>query len=154
MIEIENVTLLVALATFGLAYMQYRNERYKVKIDLFDRRYEVYESVGRIISRCITGPLTHDDPKGFVFAHEIAKTERASRLLFNQKIKEEIKMVCDKAMRLMEISRRLNPLEGESMSRGEERSSLAEEKSEIRKFFSERLTNLEYLFEGQMRLHK
>lgn len=148
------VEYIIAGLALYIAFQQYQNERYKVRVDLFDRRYKVYDSVGEIIARCIMGPLTHDDPKGFAFAHEIAKTERVSRLLFNKEINQEIKMVCDNAMRLMEIVRRINPLDGEGLPSGPERNSLIEERSKLFKYFTTGLSSLELLFATQLRLNK
>jgi hypothetical protein len=153
MIGIECITLFVALATFGLAYMQYRNERYKVKVDLFDRRYRIYESVGEILSRCITGCFTENDPYGFAFINKISKTERAARLLFNEEIRAKVKEVCDNAILFMEISSKINPKDGVGLV-GPELKKMRAELSRLRKFFPKTLSNLELMFEAQMRLHK
>ena len=145
------ITPLIAIIALFIAYMQYRNARYKVKMDLFDRRYEVYLLLAEIIISSIQG-LDHDDPQGFKLAEKIRFCGRKSKFLFNKKITEDIQCILDKAERLGEIYRKLKSKDDlESQS---ERAKLSSEKRTIIQFFDNRLKNLEDMFKQQMKLNR
>ena len=147
------LTPLIAIIALFIAYMQYRNAKYKVKMDLFDRRYEVYLLLGEIIISCIKG-FDHDDQKGFQLAEKIRFCGRKSKFLFNKKITAEIQEILDKAERQGQIYRRLKPKEKGGIESKSERDQLSKEKRAIIKYLDIKLKNLEDIFSEQIKLNK
>ncbi|MBN4084765.1 hypothetical protein JYT89_00320 [Flavobacteriaceae bacterium AH-315-B10] len=150
---IEYLGILIAVLALYIAYRQYKNDRYRINIDLFDRRHEVYILLGNILGTLIQG-LPKDDSKGFNLASEIGRCERLSKFLFPSNVQSEISEICKKGMRLMELYRRLKTIDQGGIPRGEERNKLSDEKSKIFTFMGDKLMNLESIFESQMNLTK
>jgi hypothetical protein len=74
------VALVIGLIAAGIAYRQWRVAQAKLKLDLFNKRYEIFETVWRELSRPIVGPpleasnvnLTNLLPQAeFLFGREI-----------------------------------------------------------------------------------
>jgi len=150
----EYLTIVIALLTFLIAFYQFKNARYQIRIDLFEKRRKVYLDVGGIIARCVTKVNTKEDPFGFQLASEIGRLKRESTFLFKVKLKTEIDLIFENALRLSEIDRRLNPSSGDSEPIGETRNQLAEEKRHLMSFLDKALQNLEELFFDQMSINK
>jgi hypothetical protein len=148
-IAIAFLTIVIAAATAITAYRQYKNDSYKIKIDLFDRRHEVYILLGKILAQLIEG-LPSDDPKGFNLASQIGKCERMSKFLFPRYIQNEISEICENGMKLMELDRKLKPIGG--LGIGYERDQLADEKSILFKLIDDKFMNLENIFASEMNL--
>jgi len=145
--------VVIALLALFIAYRQYKNDKYRINIDLFDRRYEIYILMGNFLRELIQG-LPHDDPRGFKIASEIGRCVRLSKFLFPSNVQDEISEICDKSMRLMELYRRLKHPEQGGIQIGEERNKIANEKSEVFQFLSSKFMKLETIFESQMNLTK
>lgn len=150
----EYLTVLIALLALYIAYRQFCNDKYQTRIDLYEKRRAVYLSIGEILARCITSIHTKEDPFGFKLAWEVGRTQRESKFLFNRKLTEQIEEILNKVSRMSEITRQLNPIEGDGEPIGEKRNQLAEEKRELMLFFSNTLKNLESMFIDQMGLNK
>jgi hypothetical protein len=147
--------VVTALLALFIAYRQYKNDKYRINIDLFDRRYEVYFSLGEILGTLLIHGLPHDDPDGFKIASEIGRCDRISKFLFPSNVQNEIKNICDESMRMMELYRKLKPSEKGGLSRGKERDEIAVEKRKVSKFLRSKLMNLESTFKkSQMNLTK
>jgi len=48
-----SVTVMIAVAAFYVAYQQYKTNKNKLKLDLYDRRYKVYQSVVKFITGAV-----------------------------------------------------------------------------------------------------
>jgi len=105
------VTLVVGLIAIGISYKQYKTAKAKLKLDLFEKRYSVFESAWRFLSESTnvnnTAPFAPDftnmtPQAGFLFGPEVEKylkdiwekraqlkaifVEQSSRSLTNEEI--------------------------------------------------------------------
>ena len=150
-IAIAFLTIVIAAATAITAYRQYMNDSYKIKIDLFDRRHEVYILLGKILAQLIQG-LPSDDPKGFNLASQIGKCERMSKFLFPLNIQDEISEICNNASKLIKLNSQLKSLYLGGLPSGAERDKVAYQKTITFKFINDKFKNLENIFASEMNL--
>jgi hypothetical protein len=142
------LAIIIAFATVIIALRQYQNDRYKIKIDLFDRRLEVYLLLGKIIAQLIHG-LPSDDPNGWHLIGEISRCERMSKFLFPMNLQNEISDILSKGIKLLTIRDELI-----ISSKDIERDARKKEKSRIILFLSDKLNNLENMFDSEMNLRQ
>ena len=152
-IAIAFLTIVIAAATAITAHRQYKNDSYKIKIDLFDRRHEVYILLGKILAQLIEG-LPSDDPKGFNLASQIGKCERMSKFLFPWYIQNEISEICSKCSKLMDLRDELNKYKFKNLTAEDhfKFNELRDEKNKIYTFVSDKFKNLENIFASEMNL--
>ena len=84
LVQLLSVTA-IGVYTTWIARQQLRINKYRVKLDLYDRRWAVYESFGRYVGIATTHPLnsmTHDT------LAEFARTTRQAEFLFDADIKQ------------------------------------------------------------------
>jgi hypothetical protein len=126
-----SLTLLIAIIAVYIAYQQAVTARRKLKSDLFDKRFTIYNSymdfLGSIISN---GNVTIEDLRKFV-------TEtKSSYFLFgkSKEVSQYLDSVYRKAVKLRAVNERLNQ---QSLPIGDERSRLAQEDADLLEWFSD-----------------
>ncbi len=86
------ITLLIAGIATYIAYQQWRTNAQKLKLDLFDRRYRIFEEIGRLLSIVY--------PRGTVELSDIAafntRTVEA-KFLFGAEIERYLREISDYA---------------------------------------------------------
>lgn len=145
------ISYIIASIGLYIAYRQHINDRYRINIDLFEKRYEVYLLMGNVLATLIQG-LPKDDPKGFTLARDIGIIDRKSKFIFPYNVKSEIASICSKSMRLMELYRLLRDAKSGGLEDGIKRNEAAEEKRLLFRELSEKFQNLEDVFISSMNL--
>ncbi|GHA69118.1 hypothetical protein GCM10009007_07430 [Formosimonas limnophila] len=90
--------LIVGLTVAAIAYRQWKTEQNKLKLDLFDRRYRIYE-VTRELLKLIDLKMNSMEHL-YVFWSNTSGAE----FLFDSDIESYLKEVEDKALKLIEIN--------------------------------------------------
>jgi len=92
----------IAIVAAYIAWRQWRTNAYKVKLDLFDRRIKVYDSVREILGLMYT--VVSDDKR----LHNLLNETRNSEFLFGKKVNNYIEEVFHRASDLSSDQRHLN----------------------------------------------
>jgi hypothetical protein len=120
------LTPTVAVLGSLIAYRQWRLAQNKLKLDLFDRRFSVYEATRNLISSIMTSGKAKDEE---VFKFMVATRE--AKWLFNSQVAEYLnKDLYHKAINLQTLD---SMLEGEPV--GDVRTKNIRDQSEIKKWF-------------------
>lgn len=129
------LTPLIAIIAVYVAWQQMTTNRRKLKLDLFDRRYVVYDKIGQFIGS-ILGSGRVQEGKEF----QLLVDTKAVRFLFSDDIVHFVSEVRSKAAHLHALNAEL---EG---STGEARTANIKAQREIKDWFSEALTTLDKRF--------
>jgi hypothetical protein len=119
------LTPTVAVLGSFIAYRQWVLARNKLKLDLFDRRYRVYESARAMLASIMTTGKAKDDELWKYLA-----AVRESRWLLDVAVAEYLqKDLYSKALKLAQYDAELD-----GVPVGDERSRLVERKGEVREW--------------------
>jgi hypothetical protein len=121
----------IAIAVLGsyIAIQQYRTNRRKLKIDLFDKRYEIYDAINKYLVVVIKG--NHNN---LTYQQDFTAGTRGAQFLFNEEIKEYIDEIWSKSVDLIE------------WSEDEKTSTHASERAEHKKWFGKQLREIDFHF--------
>ena len=136
---VELLTSLIPLAITSLgsyiAIQQYKTNRMKLKNDLFDKRYAVFESVNNYITVIVKGHYVDSDVR-----EEFKSKTRGVEFLFDDEMKEYVTEIWDKAVDL------------EIWAEDEKTSTHSSEKAEHKKWFYKQLSEINIKFKKYMYL--
>lgn len=133
------------LAVLGslIAYRQWRLAQNKLKLDLFERRFSVYEAARNLLGSIITSGKAKDEE---IFKFMVATRE--AKWVLNAQVAEYLdKQLYHKAIDLQTLS---SVLEGVPM--GEERTTNVHKQAEIKKWFLAQYDVLDEYFEPFLQL--
>ena len=96
------LTPAIAVTAVYIAYQQFRANKQKLKLDLFDRRYRIFEEVRTVLGLMYTSGMKDVDLLKFV-------TETAdAEFLFGPEIKEYCEEIYQRVQRLSSARQQLN----------------------------------------------
>lgn len=78
----------IALAAVGVNYWQYRAARAKIKLDLFEQRYAIFEAVWKILRQ-----QAKEGAEGLAGYHELGHIEPRAEFLFGSEIGHYLRIV-------------------------------------------------------------
>jgi len=133
------VAVLVAITTWG----QWVTNRARLRHELFDRRYAVYEQItGFIADILISGRVPAGEPEGF------SRRTRTAYFVFacDNEVKVLVRQIYEKAVELHALE-----ATGESL-RDEERTKNIEAQRVLKNWFEQTLGSLEGRFEKYFKL--
>ncbi len=120
------LTPIVAVLGSLIAYRQWRLSQNKLKLDLFDRRFSVYEAARNLLASIMTSGKAKDEE---IFKFMVATRE--AKWVLNAQVDEYLnKQLYHKALDLQTLSSELG-----GVPVGEERTSNVNRQSEIKKWF-------------------
>lgn len=120
------LTPTVAVLGSLIAYRQWRLAQNKLKLDLFDRRFSVYEAARNLLASIMTSGKAKDEE---IFKFMVATRE--AKWVLNAQVAEYLdKQLYHKAIDLQILSSEL-----EGVPVGEERTTNVRKQSEIKKWF-------------------
>jgi hypothetical protein len=138
------LTPLIAISMGIIAYRQWRDSRYKIKIDLFDKRMKIYE----IVKDQLLVVNRDNEPK---INHNLMYSAISqSKFLFNDKVHNSINEIYSKILETTNISKQLKDLQ-DSQDR---RNLLIDRNTELLKWLIERHNSFDDIFTEFMRLNK
>lgn len=142
-IEISKALLtpVIAIVAAYVAWQQMKTNRRKLKLDLFDRRYAVFEKIGEFIGSILTSGKVQQG-KEFQF---LADT-RAAGLLFGEDISQFVSEIYRKAVHLHALDAEL---EG---SAGDARTKNIQAQREIKDWYEMVLEGLQARFAEYLKL--
>ena len=133
------LTPVIAVTTTWIAIIQYRLEKQRWRLDLYEKRFETYRAVGEFLSLLYTkGRCEHAD--------EIAYLQRAScnRFLFDRDIQDYIEEIYEKSVKRNHIRAEIDA----------GASNLALEAAELSKWFGKQFTVAESKFSKYISITK
>ena len=137
------LTPTVAVLGSYIAYRQWHLAQNKLKLDLFDRRFSVFEAARSLIASIMTSGKAKDED---VFKFLLATRE--AKWLLDVSIAEYLdKQLYDKAIDLQTLDAEL-----EGVPVGEERTKNVSEQSEIKKWFAAQYKVLDEKFSPYLQL--
>lgn len=135
------LTPLIAIIAAYVAWQQMTTNRRKLKLDLFDRRYAVFESIGQFIGSILTSGRVGEG-KGFQFLVDT----KATKLLFGEDIAKFVSEVHQKSVHLHGLDAELDG------STGGTRTTNIKAQREIKDWYSKAFEGLEKRFSDYLRL--
>jgi len=138
------LTIVIAITLAYIAIQQHLTEKYKIRIDLFDRRMKIYNSI-MVFMRHVR---QHGDAKNDQIFDLIDNTSD-SKFLFKGEIKEHIDSLIQLALDLQEVNQQLD---NRSLPKGDERSHLAKERTAKFKILRDQYDRTDELFSNYIRL--
>jgi hypothetical protein len=127
----------LALLGFAIAFTQSGRDRYRLRLELFDKRYGQFDAARSFIASIAgTGALDMEERRKFLAA------TAGSVFLFDNDLVAYLKLLHTKAIELRHTQRRL---EAHNLQ-DEEHNRLNEKDSELVGWFAEQFTELELRF--------
>jgi hypothetical protein len=137
------LTPTIALLGAYIAWQQWRTNRNKLKLELFDRRYRIYEAAQTLIGRVLAlGKASHEQT--FEFLSQV----KGAKFMFNEKVQRYLEDdLYRKAERLLALSSDFESLDGT-----DERKANLEKQREVKDWFKEQYENLDTWFSPYLHL--
>ena len=143
-IDLLGALLTPVIAALGIyiAHKQGQVDKNRLKYELFDKRYDVYEKIGAYIAEILISG--NADPKASV---QFIRDTKSTYILFGDDISEFVTEIYSKAVTLHALDEGLNDLQDE------ERSKNIKAQLEIKDWYSKHLKSMEKdLFAKYLRL--
>ena len=138
------LTPTVAVLGSFIAYRQWRLAQNKLKLDLFDRRFSVYEAARTLLASIMTSGKAKDEE---VFKFMVATRE--AKWLLNASVAEYLdKQLYNKAIVLQTLTSEL-----EGVGVGEVRTKNVHAQAEIKRWFMAQYEVLDKKFAPYLQLH-
>ena len=137
------LTPTIAIVAAYIAWQQWRTNRNKLKLDLFERRYAYYEAASELIRRILTSGKATDQVTS-EFIHKI----RGAQFIVGEAVATYFyKQLYSNALDLNTLDDELQGLDV-----GPERSAIVGKRSDIKKWFSDQPEVLDDLFKPLLNL--
>ena len=138
------LTIVIAITATYIAIQQYYVSRYRVRIDLFDRRWKFYKAIMDFMRHV----RQHGDAKDAQIQDFIDQTAD-SKFFFKGEIVKHIDLLLHHAIELQDINRQLSD---HSMPVGDDRTRLAKEMTQHFKTLREQYNRTDELFSKYLKL--
>ena len=135
------LTPVIAIVAAYVAWQQLKTNRRKLKLDLFEKRYTVFEKIGEFIGSILTSGRVQ---KGRDI--QFLVDTKAVGLLFGAEISQFVSDIYRKAVHLHALEAELQG------STGEARTSNIKEQREIKDWYSKAIEGLEVRFSEYLKL--
>jgi vacuolar-type H+-ATPase subunit I/STV1 len=139
-------TFIVAAIVAYIAYRQYKTDRYKVKLDLYDRRYKVFDAARQFIAHVIEG----DNVKREKIV-EFTSATVESVFLFGEDVRKYLDTLLAKGARVQRLQ---TELDSSRLPVGEEHSKKTEEIQECLNWLTQQLHELKTKFRPYLGFQK
>jgi hypothetical protein len=131
-------TPVIALITTYIAVQQYRTNKLKVRLDLFEKRYAIYQGVKDFIRSAVREGNVSDE----AFCKLDDETQDAF-FLFNERVEEYVDELRSNGARLHYLRDQLND---QTIEIGEERNRLSAESAELSIWFGRQYLQSKQVF--------
>lgn len=136
------LTPVIAIVTTYIAIQQYRTNRLKLKLELFERRYSVYQSVKDFIRFAVReGNISNEA------LNKLNDETQDAFFLFGKQVDEYISELRLKGVRLMYVN---GQLANTNLKVGDARSELAEEDAVLCTWFGQQLRQSKQVFKKDL----
>lgn len=105
-----------AIAVLGIliAWLQWRTNHNRLKIERFDHRFRIFEETRKFLQKLILNPTVDEDDR-LKFLSETA----GSRFIFNEKLSEYLTQIHEKSVDLQTLNEELKADSTKAKDRGE-----------------------------------
>jgi len=138
------LTPAIAVVMTYIAIQQYRTRQSRLRLDLFDRRYAIYQGVKEFIRHAVSA----GDVQNQAIA-DLNESTHDAFFLFDESVDEYVDELRQKGARLHYLQRRLG--DG-TLPIGEERSAFAQEDADIMTWFGFQLGESKKVFKKFLRV--
>lgn len=131
------LTPIIAILLVYIAWQQWNTNRNKLKLDLFDRRFQILENVRKFIASILTsGTVEHGPDIQFL------RDTKSARFLFQDdaKILSLTKEIYDKAIELQTL------IEKQKGSSGQTLVNNLNKQNEIKEWYAKEITTIDDIF--------
>jgi len=141
------ITLVVGLIASFVAYLQYKTNRDKLRLDLFSKRLEAFEKLQEYLVAVMREGRVEDKSLSI-----LAEARYKSRFLFGPEIEKYFEELWSKAVDMRTLFARLyGP---NSLPVGPERGIICEQEGALLKWKTKQLTESEALYSKYMRFDR
>lgn len=127
------LTAVIALTTTWIARQQYKVNKKRLKNELYDKRFEVYQLVDSFIN-----DILREGKTSFDKAREFYIEASLSKFLFDDDINIYIKDLYNKAIKLCSLKDKIYPTDGSpGLPVGKERSQICEKEAGLLTWFGD-----------------
>jgi len=120
---------LIAVITAYVAYQQFRTNRNKLRLDLYDRRFALFDALAGLCASVGQSMKPGSDELG-----RFLQVRHATQFLFDAETASYLETVRVKALRLQYLDGRLG---SDGLPVGDDRTKAANEQSELAKWFTD-----------------
>jgi hypothetical protein len=135
------LTPTIALIAIYIAYQQYKVNEQRLRHETYGNRVKIFKAVNRFISEITANGQTNYE-KCHVFYSEASE----AAFLFDKSVMDYIDKLYSKGIDLIQLQEELYPGDGSQGVQGEERGTVASQKSVLFKWFAKQLTESKDLF--------
>lgn len=132
------LTPIIAILALYIGYQQYQTNKHKLRLELYEKRFMVYQSVMELL----VSILKSDNVGSDELSQFYIKTNE-SEFLFNHEISNYIMDMKKKALRLQHLEKKFK--QGITLD-SDERGKLADEESELLEWFTDQFDETGELF--------
>lgn len=128
-IDVLSALLIPAIAVVGvyIAVQQYRINKQRLRHETYERRLAIYKCVQRYLSE-----IMRDGKTSYERALQFYQDASEAAFLFDESVQNKIDEIYDKSIKMISAHEKMYPSDGlPGLPVGEERSSVAEENSEL-----------------------
>ncbi|MEM5406200.1 hypothetical protein [Paraburkholderia unamae] len=134
---------LIAVLGVAIAYRQWRTAQNKLKLDLFEKRFSVYDAARRMLASVMTSGKVRDEE---LFKFMVA-TREAKWLLSN-----DVARYLDEVLRRRMLELQTLDSELEGLAVGPDRSANVKKQTEIKNWLASQIETLDGKFDQYLRL--
>jgi hypothetical protein len=133
------LTPVIAAIALYIAFQQYKTAHDKLRLDLYERRFRVYRGLMDLLA-----VIARDEPVSQEDLDNFYRETDQKRFLFKNELREYLTLVREKAVRLRQLKRNLDP----TVSLPDDRRTRAiDEETELLGWFDKEFEEVETRFE-------
>ncbi len=136
--------VIVGLMTAYIAFRQHKNDSIRLRLDVYDKRFEVYRAVREYLS----GIFRNGDVDIKALRQFTVGTAQAE-FLFGKEVNDKLEALYQKGVRLNYVEKRLDD---NNLEIGEERNKFANESGDLLLWFDEESKKLTDLFSKYLKI--
>lgn len=139
------LTPVIALVTTYIAIQQYRTNQLKFRLELFEKRYAIYQAVKDFIRVAMREGNFAEE----IYFIELNDKTHDAFFLYDEPVDEYVDELRSKGAKLRYLHDRLS---AQNLPIGEERSELSAEAAELRIWFGKQLLQSKQIFKKNLRI--
>lgn len=143
------LTPVIAIIAAGIAWQQYQTNQSSFRNQVYERRLKVFNLFMSYLTDIIREGKTSYERVSQFYAEAIE-----AEFLFNDDVTDKLEELRKKGFELIDLQEQLYPSDGSNgLPVGEGRSTVAKERGDLFKWFTEQIKETKDLFKQEMKLH-
>lgn len=141
------LTPLIAILAVYIAWKQYQIEHHSLRSQLYERRMAVFKAYMSFLAEVMRDGNTNFQRLGQFYA-EASEAD----FLFSDRFGKKREEIYKKGLDLISTDRKLTPSDAGGLPVGSERTKVADENSDLLKWFKEQIAETRDLFKSEMKI--